>query len=386
MTEHLRIALLTGSLAQGGAEKQLIYMAKALHERGVDVRVYSLTQNEYYQATLDRLGLHPIWVGKWGHPTLRMGYLPGVLSSFRPHILQSAQFFTNLYVSVAGRLLRAISIGCIRSDIREEFRLNKFWGNALLRMPSTILANSYMAQQNTINLGFNKEKIFVLPNVIDLDEFDRLQGLQSDHPIGKPGRFTVVAVARLTQVKRLERFIRAVALARQVEPSIRGVIIGDGPEMQSLKQVAARESQSPEDLHFAGARNDIPSLLSQAETMVLTSDFEGFPNVLLEGMAARLPVISTPAGDSGKIIRDGVSGYIIPFENIAELAEKMVRLYRSEELRHSMGQSGRYLVEQCYGYDTLADQMLGLYGEIAARQRNSVVLRLLAAQGIGTTN
>ncbi|HVN56631.1 MAG TPA: glycosyltransferase family 4 protein [Anaerolineaceae bacterium] len=378
MVERLRIAFITGSLAQGGAEKQLVYMIRALCERGIEVRVHCSTQGEYYQVELEKMGVQLEWSGRWGNPGLRLSSLFGAIKTFRPHIIQSAQFFTNLYAGILGKMLNSVSIGCIRSDIREALRLNGIWGNALLRTPSAIIANSTLAQKKIIEMGFPTNRLFVIPNVIDLAAFDRLQANRSPDLFRRNDHFNVVAIARLTQVKRLERFIQAVALARREEPGIRGVIIGDGPEKQFLMQTAKNEGFTPEDFLFTGARNDIPGLLAMADALALTSDFEGFPNVLLEAMAGSLPVITTPVGEADRIVREGVNGYVIPFEDTAELAARMIRLSRSEDLRRSMGKAGRWLVEQHYSYETLAGQLLRIYREIAARLRNSSLLSMLA--------
>src|SRR4028119_273341 len=107
---HLRVALLAGALSQGGAEKQLTYMARALLDAGVEVRVYSLTQGEFYESALRSLGLQPIWVGQFSNPLLRVAVLAQRLREFRPHILQSTHFFTNLHVTLVARLYGIMAI------------------------------------------------------------------------------------------------------------------------------------------------------------------------------------------------------------------------------------------------------------------------------------
>ena len=70
--ERLRVALLAGTLGQGGAEKQLVYMVRTLQRAGVDVRVYSLTRGEFYEKALMAMHLHSTWVGRFGNPLLRL--------------------------------------------------------------------------------------------------------------------------------------------------------------------------------------------------------------------------------------------------------------------------------------------------------------------------
>jgi glycosyltransferase involved in cell wall biosynthesis len=111
--------------------------------------------------------------------------------------------------------------------------------------------------------------------------------------------------------------------------------------------------------------------------MALTSDQEGFPNVLLEAMAARLPVIATPAGDAGIVVEDGVTGCVVDFEDVRGMAERMVCLAQSASLRRQLGEAGRRRVERDYSFTSLAPRLMNLYKEVARHQKYSPLLPLL---------
>jgi len=99
--ERLRVAFVAGTLGVGGAEKQMVYMARALCQSGAEVRVLSLTRGDYYERALREIGLEPVWIGQSSHPLGRLAAVIRALREFRPHILQAAHFFTNLYVGLA---------------------------------------------------------------------------------------------------------------------------------------------------------------------------------------------------------------------------------------------------------------------------------------------
>ncbi len=101
--------------------------------------------------------------------------------------------------------------------------------------------------------------------------------------------------------------------------------------------------------------------------LVSASDSEGFPNVILEAMAARLPVVTTPAGDSKTIVQNGVTGFVVESENPEEFATKLVTLARSSELRRRMGEDGRKHVELNYSFDRLGGALLSIYAALAER-------------------
>ncbi len=149
----LRVALVAGGLTRGGAEKQLCYMARALLGAGVQVRICCLGRGEAYEAELRRIGIPPIWIGRHAHPVLRTVALVRALANFRPHIVQSAHFYTNLYVAAAALAHRAVGLGALRNDVYHEVSANGRWGHWLLRVHSALLANSHAAKRNAESLG-----------------------------------------------------------------------------------------------------------------------------------------------------------------------------------------------------------------------------------------
>jgi glycosyltransferase involved in cell wall biosynthesis len=93
------------------------------------------------------------------------------------------------------------------------------------------------------------------------------------------------------------------------------------------------------------------------------------PNVILEAMAAKLPIITTPAGDAGIAVEHGTTGYVVPFDDIDTLASYMVTLSSSAELRQKLGDAGRKRVEQFYSYDLLGTRLLDIYKEMENKYR-----------------
>ena len=372
----LRVAFVAGGLEQGGAEKQLVYMTRALQMRGAQVRVYSLTDGDPNQAVLEQAGVPVTFIGQSGQPFIRMARLMRELQSFKPHILQSTHFFANLYAAVLGRALGIVSVGSVRSNGYREVKNNGSWGPLLLRLPKAMLVNSEQARRNLIQMGRDADSLFLLPNVVDLEEFASL-------PVtGGEGReiVHVITVARLVPVKRLERFLAALAAARaQSERPIQGIIAGDGPERANLEARASELGLGDNAVTFLGARSDVPVLLGQSDLFVLTSQNEGFPNAILEAMAACLPVITTPAGDAPRVVEDGISGYVVPHEDVAQMARRMVELAADDDLRRKMGQAGRERVEREYSFQSLGEHMLKLYEKMSRQQNNQKAM--LAFQG-----
>ncbi len=372
----LRVALIAGTLVQDGAEKQLVYMARALRAADVDVRIYCLTRGEFYERVLTALGMQPHWVGRFGNRFLRLLAVTAAMRRFRPHIVQAAHFFTNLYTTGSARLCNAVAIGCSRCDVFCEVADCQRWGAWSLHLPPALLVNSEAAKRNAASLQVNPAIVHVLANVIDVVDFDTHTELEAasgmdPHPVA-------IAIGRLAVQKRFDLFLAALAQARRAVPNLKGALVGDGPERPALEQSAAALGLLPDHLAFLGRRRDVPALLRRADMLVLSSGYEGFPNVVLEAMAARLPVITTPAGDSPMVVEDGITGYVVPFDGVRRMAECMVRLAESSNLRRQLGEAGRKRVELHYAPDGLAVRLLSIYENVARQQANHRVRSILA--------
>ena len=375
--DRLRVALVAGTLAQGGAEKQLVYLVQALRAAGAEVRLFSLTRGEFHEPELRAMGMDPVWIGRRGNPAMRIAALAMALRGFRPHIVQATHFYVNLYVRIVASMHGAIGIGAVRNDVDHEVRANGRWGPWLLRSPAALIMNSRAARQNAIDLGLPESHLHVLPDAIDLRDFDERAAAAPAVRRGD-GESLVVGVGTLARRKRFDRFLRALALARAQGAQLRGAIVGDGPERGALEALANELGLLPDALILAGRRNDVPSLLRSADIYLLTSEHEGFPNVLLEAMASRLPVVTTPAGDAAVIVEDGATGFVVPHDASEAMAARLTQLAASRDLRVSMGAAGRTSVECSYTCGVLPGRVSALHRAIAEQlghRRTLAVLR-----------
>jgi glycosyltransferase involved in cell wall biosynthesis len=380
----LRISFIVGSLAQGGAEKQLLYILRTLKKLGYPIQALLLSRSEYYEQVLADLDIPTITIGK-GMVLLRLIRICEEIRKFGPDLIQSTHFFASFYAGAAGKILHIPSIGAIRGDFYHDLSGVNYLGRMLLTLPTVFVANSNNARQNAIQSGLDPQRIFVLGNVIDIQEFDQ-QGADAEIQRFPPGKVVITTVARVIKIKRLERFIIAIAQARRIVPNIIGAVIGDGPEMERLRGLASHlgllDQHNANGIIFLGKRSDIPQLLKHSDIFVLTSDQEGFPNVFLEAMAASLPILSTPAGEAPQLIEDGVNGYIIQFNDRQNLKNKMINLAVSSATRRKLGNNGRLKVCQEYDLEILDYTLETLYSNIMAYLRDKKIKQKRQTQGM----
>ena len=145
----------------------------------------------------------------------------------------------------------------------------------------------------------------------------------------------VILVAALRPEKRPDVFVRALALAQQQQPRLRGLLVGDGPERAQAEALAA-ELQAP--VTFLGQRSDVSALLRTSDIFCLTSDTEAAPMAILEAMAAGLPVVSTDVGGIAELLAAAGSGFCVPAGDTVAIAAQLVALADDEQTRRTLGE------------------------------------------------
>ena len=353
---RLKICFLAGTLGQGGAERQLFYLAQALAQAGANVRLVSLTQGEFWEARIKELGVPVEWIGQTRVRLARLARLTQVLRRERPALVQSLHFYVNAYAAMAARFAGVREVGALRSDCFSEVRMDgRLLGQLNLRTPRFLAANSLAAIRNAASLGVSTARLHHLPNVIDTAVFQPLA------PQSKPV-LQILAVGRLSEEKRFDRFMRALAqLRRETSAAVRGVIVGDGPMRAPLERQAAELGLLPAGVEFRGAASDMASVYQAADVLVLTSDWEGTPNVLIEAMACGVPVVATRVGGVPDVVADGETGWLVGPEDEPALNAALMKLVNNEAMRRAFGERARRHMEERHALRRLPEFLGALY-------------------------
>lgn len=356
----LKVCFLAGTLEHGGAERQLYYILQALCQAGMVPRVLSLDQGGFWEKKIQELGVSVKCIEGRRSRLFRLWRILREIHNEPPDILQSQHFFMNPYTGVAARLTRAGGIGAMRSNGYSEAEKSGFVGGWLgLHCPGIIAANSRSAAQYAVAHGIPAARVYFLPNAVDTDWFQPPEELP-----GEP--FTLVTVGRLVEEKRLDRFISIISRLRtHYRINVRGVIVGpDGQNLElkpHLENQARRLGLLPDNLQFRGGIADTRAVYHEASACILTSDYEGTPNVLLEAMACGLPVVASHVGGVPEIVQHGQTGFLFEPNNLEAFAATLVELLKNSGLRAAMGRRARAYVEENHSLHRLPKYLEGLY-------------------------
>jgi len=358
---RVNVCFLAGNLEQAGAERQLFYILKTLREQNARVRLLSLTSGDFWEEKLRALGIPVEWVGKSKSRLARLTKIVSVLRRERPQIVQSQHFYVNAYAAAAGRFSGSKIIGAIRSDMQNEIRSDhavlRKWG---LKSCCIVAANSAPAIRTAIEFGIPREKLTLLPNVVDTEEFR-----PPEHRVSSE-TFSIASVGRFVPAKRHDRLLSVISRVKERSSRpVKLLVAGDGPLRENVrKQVEARGLVSA--VEFLGRRADLPAIYKSVDALAITSDFEGTPNVALEAMACGLPVVSTRVGGISDIIEDGVSGLLAEREDEEALAMHLCNLAADPNLREELGSNARRNVVGRCSLQRLPKYLEDLYASVLA--------------------
>ncbi len=192
--------------------------------------------------------------------------------------------------------------------------------------------------QVCITNGINPEKIVVIHNGVDprppvstRREVRAALGVENDSPV-------VFTAGRMTHQKAHTHLLRAFKQVLDQYPTARLWLAGDGPLRDNLTY-EANQLGIREQVDFLGIRKDVPDLMAAADIFALSSISEGLPMVVIEAMAAGLPVVSTDV-KIDELVRHGQTGLIVPREDPTALAEALMTLLKDDRMRSVMANEG----------------------------------------------
>lgn len=188
-----------------------------------------------------------------------------------------------------------------------------------------------------------RRKAHLLHNAIELDRFTRtpdpaaIAALRRELGLA-PGDRVVGSVGRLRKEKAYPDLIAAAARVAAVEPNVRFLLVGDGPQREALEQ-QARSLGLADAFVFAGARTDAERLYRLLDVFVLSSVWEGLPTVILESMASGVPVVATDIPGSRELVAPGRTGWLVPPSDPARLADGILAALRAPEERERIART-----------------------------------------------
>lgn len=335
----MHVAILVTALGAGGAEQVIAQLSRhlALNGRRVTLISFDAPDDLIYHGFDNRVELVRLGCANSGTTgNLRKIFrLRGALRATRPDLLLSFLTKNNLLASIAIVGLPIRWIACERNN-PERQQANPLW-NALLRITYR-RADAIVCQTAAVQRCFPravKSRLHVIPNPIAPSDAK---------PTGSGSR--LVAVGRLDRQKGFDILIDAFARVASLHPEWQLQIWGEGPERANLEKRIADHAMI-DRIILRGVSAQPRGWIAEADVFVLSSRYEGFPNVLGEALSAGLPVIATDC-DFGpsEMVSHGIDGWLVPSEQPAALISALDRVLGDATLRSRLASRARAAAER----------------------------------------
>lgn len=293
MDEKRKVVIIAGQLVVGGAERQLYLWLAHMDRDKFDPLVITLhpDHDDYWEKPIEDLGIPLFRVAQKPLRWMRLFDIFKIVRSIRPDLIHGWHLFPSPYAGIVANVINCHSLAGFR-DSYNIFKKSGRIGRLAIRLTDAILVNSNTtAERLRRDYPQRSDRIFSVQNAV-IDEFlDRMQAreqLIKDFHLDSQKTW-IGSIGRLDPKKRFDLLMQAISKIE--DESFQFILIGDGPEKQSLINLSISLGIA-DKVRFTGEIPNAASYLKGLDIFVFTSLDEGLPNVILEAGAAGLPIVT----------------------------------------------------------------------------------------------
>jgi glycosyltransferase involved in cell wall biosynthesis len=366
------VAHLTSSCFLGGPERQILGLAQELSSayrtvlmsfsEGGHCRDFLRAASENGHEAIELVNDTPLLFAARRE-------LISLLRSAKATVICTHGYKADALGLLAARHLGIPAVAVSRGWTRESWKVRAYESldRRLLRRMDRVVAVSEGQAAKVRQAGVPPDNVLVIRNSIQAERFaDNAPGHRDELRSLFPAAPAVIvgAVGRLSPEKGFDVLVEAAAIMTAAHPEVGFALFGDGPQQSRLvRRIADLGLQ--QRFVLAGFRDDLDRFIPHFDLQVLPSYTEGLPNVVLESLAAGVPVVATRVGGTPEVVDDGVNGYLVPPGDARTLAERISSLVDSADLRRRMGAAGRERVLREFTFQRQAGEYLDLFAGLS---------------------
>lgn len=367
----MRVLIVVSALTYGGAERQVVLLSRAMSEAGHSVMIYTL--NDQVPRANELLGSRVELVVDQKRSRLDFAVLRRLrrcILGWKPDVVHGFLFDGDLYSRLAAINLSVPVLNSERNDAYQRKRSQTLAFRLTSRFVDGVIANSYAGKRFAEHVHrISADRVDVVWNGIDLDEVDRRTAVDQSKNPDWPGTDTKKIVVVVGALKPQKDYVLAIQVAEalfQRDASFRFLMVGEGLSLSNTSKYKEqvlehyRQSACVEAMKFLGPRTDVYEIMAQAGVLLVTSHFEGFPNVVLEAMSVGLPVATTDYSDIRRIVPNAwqVASQREPGQ-LADIVQRCV------EQRDEVAREQRSWVEEHAKLSVAAQHLIDVYKRYA---------------------
>lgn len=360
--EPTRIAFCITDLDVGGAERMFVELITRLDRQRWEPRVYCLSGPG---SLVERLTDANISVTCFGAKSIRqigvIWRLTSELRRFQPELVQCFLFHANLIGRLAAWWagVRRVVCGIRVAERRSRLPL---WLDRLTQgcVDHNVCVSQAVADFSVQDARLNPAKVSVIPNAVEFDRFanataiDRATlGFSADAPL-------TLFVGRFDPQKAPFILLEAFERLLKRHPKWQLLFVGRGPLWGPMAEWITARKLDP-NIRLAGWRPDVPKLLKTADCLALPSLWEGMPNIVLEAMAAGLPVVVSRVEGTDELIRSGETGMLVTPGSVAELEQQIEAVLMDLKLSTRLSRHSQQHVKTTFTFEAMVPAYERLY-------------------------
>ncbi len=350
----------------GGSERQFTVLAQNLIRPQFETHLGCVSRRGPLAHYFPAVPQFPLGGSLFGWQSLRTRLnLSRHLRQHRVQIAHAFDFYANLTLIPAAKLARVpVVIGSHR-QLGDLMTPAQFRAQATaFRWCDNVVCNSQAAADRLLAAGLSRDKIAVIGNALPDEAFSAAPAALPK----LPGVVRVGMVARMNhRYKNHSGFLRIAAQVRKQIPQAEFVLVGDGPLRQELEHEAASLGLGASAI-FLGDRQDMSAVLASLDVAVNPSDSESLSNVILEAMAAGLPVVAYNVGGNSELLSPE-RGALIPAGNETSFADAVQKLLADSALRQQLGHNARQFAQDNFSLDRVRQRYAELYVKLLEKKR-----------------
>jgi glycosyltransferase involved in cell wall biosynthesis len=384
----IKVALFIRNFQIGGAEKQMLELAKHLDKTRYEVTIIALRGGGELSEPFHSLPNVQVVILDSVSPLMTMFRLTRVIRSRRIEILHSFLTATNVYSLFAKLLLRRVKLVLGLRDSIADFYMgydslwwrSKLWALEICLNRLAYLGDLYVSNSEAGKALYDTKlhvKSVVIANGVDTDRFkpDPSVSQRLRKILGVPDATRVVGIlGNCTLYKDHPTFVRAAKIVAEKIADVHFLLIGEdrNPLGADLKKLV-HQSDLEREFHFLGTRMDVGELLPGLDVLCSSSITEGFPSAIAEAMACGVPCVATDVGDSRRIVGD--TGIVVPAGSPQTLAAGVVALLNQDPVKlQDMRSCARLRIVQDFDVARMSMRHEHIYDSLASRNARSLRL------------
>lgn len=367
------VLLLLNSFETGGAETQLVLLARLLIDSGrFRVHLACLGRTGPLLSEAEKLGVgeipeFPLTSFYDRNMMNQLRRFRSFLSERKIDVVHTDGFYTNIFGIIGAKLAGVPARIGFRGETHTDTRTSaqNFIERSAFRFASIVHANSDAVKNFLVEQGVPERNIAVVYNGLDFARVMPPPDLNRDAALKlldlpRERRFVTMVANLHNPVKDYPMFLRAAASVRAKVSNAAFIIAGEGKLLEDMRALA-RNLRIEQDVFFIGRCNRVAELLFASDVCVLSSKAEGFSNAILEYMGAGRPVVATNVGGASEAIAEGESGYLVGSGDHETMATRITELLHDPQKAKAMGKRGRAIVQRRFSSEVQLERTAELY-------------------------